>query len=644
MNRTLNILKCLLLMVVVGALIVPGAVAVSPFNDTLTNYGAGQVSQHKISFNLTANLPAGGTINIGFDPGFNISAFTNDTVVNGIDGTYTWSKEPNTIVIRRTSGASTPALTVIEFTLGNITNPSTIGSKSIEVATRTGLGTIIELFTTTVPITAGPAAQFTLNQINNQVAGTSFTVTVTAKDEFGNIDTTFINNTAILTSTIGSIEPHIMNGWSNGVWTNDSEVIKKTGTGTITATSGSITKTSNQFTVNPGVVDSIVIDNIASPKYDELPFTVTARAYDRNKNLNTTYDGTVTILALQSGDIRPITASNLTPQKFVAGVLSVTVKVDVTDTAVPQPTYYGVGLKIQNPIRVFNTSNLFNVSELPVDLVNSTVVAYPPVVPEDGTSTSTITVTVKNSITYEVIPGVTVSVASDRGDVDAIAPATNNTDSTGMARFTIRSSTKGTANITATVKSTKVIIQKATVYFGYDNMLHLSKDWNLVSVPRQLANSALSALGTTKVDRIYYYDAGNKNWTYALYNRTSGTWSGTLTAIDDGKGYWMFASEVANVPITIKTLDPLQTPPEYALKAGWNLIGYTSLNLKPSMWLYSYLSPLTNPVSGERIWDSAYEWTGSGFNSWYYDDFETVSITRGYWVHLNSDGKLVPLS
>lgn len=644
-----SIMKCMLLLIV-AALIVPSATAILGLGDSLTNTGAGQVSRHVINFQLEQNLPGDGKIEIGFDSGFNISRFTNDTAVSGIDGTYTWSKDANRIIITRTSGSIIAPMTSISFTLGNITNPSTLGDKSIEVVTKTALGTQIEIGTTIVTIVAGPATKFTIGTVGTQVAGEPFTVTVTALDQFDNIDTTFLNNSAVLSINIGfPINPYIMDdanstGWINGIWTGNNEKINKTGAVTIKATSGIITGESNEFKVNPARLGSIFIFQVQD-RYDELPFEVKARAFDVFGNIKDDYNGNDTLSIVPNDtDGRPI---SIAPQyaQFAGGNYLSTVKVDVLDTNVPQPTYYDARLKIRNATADIERNSIrFNVTELPVDPVNSTVTAYPPTVPEDGVSTSNITVTVVNRATQGIIPGATVSVTSSRGAaIDTIVALNAVTDSEGKARFAVRSATMGTANFTATVKGV-TLNQKATVFFGYDNRLHLAKDWNLVSVPRQLKNSAISALNTTKIDSIFYYDRATKTWKFALYNRVNRTWNGTLTTIDDGKGYWMLASAPDDVPIDVQPIDPGQVPPEYPLKAGWNLIGYTSIELKHSEPIYEYLSSLNYP-SGYPIWVSLYEWTGSGYHvekSCCFDWRSKVSITRGYWIYLTDDATLVP--
>lgn len=643
--RTLNIL---LLMVMAGALIAPSAMAATLYpGDDLSDDVAGNVSTHEIGFWLDSALPADGKIKTGFNPGFDTSLFTNDSevYVSGVplDGTYTWTRDSGTneIIITRTSGAEVWS-GYISFTLGNITNPSTSGGKGISVRTTTSTDIPVDIGTTTVTIVPRWATQFTLGTTGNQVAGEQFTVTVTAKDQFGNVNTGFVNDTAVLSSTIGSIEPHIMSGWVNGVWTG-SEVITKTGTGTITATSGSITGTSNTFTVAPAALGSFVIATIPN-QFDELAFTVTAQARDTQGNNKTDYNAVnnLTVTEGSPGTVTMVSPSPATVQ-FVNGVYSGQVTLNVTPNPTPDSLQTGVKLTITNvTLDISKTSNGFSIS-LPVDLKNSTVIANPAIVIEDGSSTSTITVTVKNGINQGVIPGASVVLKSDRASwMDSIVPASNITDSNGKATFSIKSSYPGKANITATVWGT-VLEQKPVVTFGFDELLHLAKDWNLVSVPRQLNNSAISALGTTKVDRIYTYDAEKKNWKYALYDRTSGTWNGTLTAIDDGKGYWMFASAATDVPAVLKSIDPLQLPPTYQLKAGWNMIGYTSMQLKLYTDVWHYFYPDLFYQSDSPIWVSAYDWTGSGFDQatpWR-DSFDIVR-TRGYWIYLKDDATLVP--
>ena len=94
----------------------------------------------------------------------------------------------------------------------------------------------------------------------------------------------------------------------------------------------------------------------------------------------------------------------------------------------------------------------------------SIVEADPVSVVADGITTSTITVTVKNT-SDNAMSGKTVTVSSDRGTTtDTIATITGTTGSDGKATFSIKSSTVSDAVISATASGT-AITDTATVTF-----------------------------------------------------------------------------------------------------------------------------------------------------------------------------------
>lgn len=650
-----SMMKWMLLLVMVGSFAMPSATAIANLVIGLDNYGAGEIANQTFKFVLQQNLPADGKIKIVYPEGFNIqSAHKNasNPYLNYSSGYEAYNliiDAPNRTLIIHRNGADSAISKGEEvwLYLDNIKNPNMIGSKTITVYTTLNNDVFVETGSAKVAIIAGPATHLTFETIADpQVAGKAFPITVKALDQFGNIDTGY-SLTDSLNSSIGTISP------------NTIDIISGTGTVGITLTSAgrlvnikaidpvnaAINGTSNNFAVKPAALDSIELADI-SDQFDELAFTVTAQAKDVYGNIKTDYNA-INNLTVNPGVPGTVTIVSPVPAtvQFVNGTFSGHVMLNVTPNPTPNALQKGVNLTITNvTLDISGTSNEFNIS-LPVDLKNSTVVAVPMTVIEDNKSTSTITVTVKNGINQQNISGATVVLTSDRGNKDTIKPSSNTTDSNGQAIFSISSSNSGKANITAKVWGTE-LEQKPVVTFGFDELLHLVKDWNLVSVPRQLANRDISALGATNVDRIYYYDAGKQNWTYAIYNRTSGTWSGTLTGIDDGKGYWMFASAAGNVPVSLKSIDPMQVPPAYPIKAGWNLIGYTSMQLKLSSEIYDYFYPdlyYSTLSTFSPKWVAVYEWTGSGFDqATPQGGFEEVMRTRGYWVYLKDDATLVP--
>ncbi|MCH7228854.1 invasin domain 3-containing protein [Haloferula sp. A504] len=103
----------------------------------------------------------------------------------------------------------------------------------------------------------------------------------------------------------------------------------------------------------------------------------------------------------------------------------------------------------------------------PVDAAKSTVAASPPAVLADGTSTSTITVTLKDASDAPVAgEGVTLAKTSGPGTPTISPSSTLTTNGVGVATFTVSSSTVGTNVFTATsVTDSVVVTQNASVDF-----------------------------------------------------------------------------------------------------------------------------------------------------------------------------------
>ena len=97
---------------------------------------------------------------------------------------------------------------------------------------------------------------------------------------------------------------------------------------------------------------------------------------------------------------------------------------------------------------------------------SSTVAAIPITVGNDGVSTATITVTLKDS-SNNPAAGKTVTLASSRGATDTILPASGISDTNGAVTFTVKSTTAGSAIFTATDATDGIVIaQTATVTFA----------------------------------------------------------------------------------------------------------------------------------------------------------------------------------
>ena len=102
----------------------------------------------------------------------------------------------------------------------------------------------------------------------------------------------------------------------------------------------------------------------------------------------------------------------------------------------------------------------------PVTAAQSTVVAVPTSVPADGTTTSTITVTLKD-LNSNPVAGKTVTLAKTSGPgTPTISAASGVSSALGVVTFTVKSTTAGADVFTATdTTDTVVITQTATVTF-----------------------------------------------------------------------------------------------------------------------------------------------------------------------------------
>jgi flagellin-like protein len=196
----------------------------------------------------------------------------------------------------------------------------------------------------------GALASFTFGSIGStQTAGTAFPVTVTAYDQYLNVETSY-PGTAAFSDQTGTLA--ISGSWSAGVWTGTMTVTKASTTlDYITATDSTSTPvvigTSTDFTVNPGPLASFIISPIGTLQHDTVAFSVTTTAYDQYGNVATGYTATSATLSDLTGTITPTSAP------FTAGVS--TVSVNITSP------YQNDVITVTAASGIYAKSNSFNV-------------------------------------------------------------------------------------------------------------------------------------------------------------------------------------------------------------------------------------------------------------------------------------------
>ncbi|HEU4841595.1 MAG TPA: invasin domain 3-containing protein, partial [Ilumatobacteraceae bacterium] len=315
--------------------------------------------------------------------------------------------------------------------------------KSTSGGTLTSVGTSPD-----VTIAPGSLSDFLVEAagggaIGSQTAGSSFSIRVTARDAFGNTVTGFngAGNTVDLTST-GTLSAGggATGTFTNGVLASHNVTITSSGSRTLTATrtSGGVqTGTSSAFTVAPTAAVSL---DVAAPGSATagIPFSVDVTARDTYGNVASGYLGTVAFsgggtgaqlpgnYSFAGGDAGAKTFSGVELRQ--AGSRTVT----VTDTVTGSIT----------------GNDSVTVAPGAASLSVSTVSAAPTSIAANGSSTSTVTLRLKDAFGNDLPAGdgATYAFSTDRGSVGA---ATDNGDGTYSATLT-SSTSAGTATVSAT--------------------------------------------------------------------------------------------------------------------------------------------------------------------------------------------------
>ncbi len=137
----------------------------------------------------------------------------------------------------------------------------------------------------------------------------------------------------------------------------------------------------------------------------------------------------------------------------------------VTDTAVESVTYTADYDSGGDNFHQINQTAVVTFTAVPTPAETSTVIAAPSTVPADGTTASTVTVTLKDS-SSNPISGDHVSLTANSGTHSAITPASVATNGSGVATFSVTDTTAEVVTYTASSDSYGPINQTAQVTFA----------------------------------------------------------------------------------------------------------------------------------------------------------------------------------
>ena len=169
--------------------------------------------------------------------------------------------------------------------------------------------------------------------------------------------------------------------------------------------------------------------------------------------------------------------------------------------------------------------------------------------------------------------------------------------------------------------------------------IYLGPGWNLISPPLipedEDIDTVLKPVIPT-VTEVWTYDASRGTWLWAeviVDARGRTRVIGSLRTIEDGKAYWIKASDEEFLPIEGYVVKPMETPPTYPVYEGWNLIGYKGVEpMKVKDYLGDVLSSTVMIVGYDP-------YSGMFYNLSPEDE---LIPGYGYWLYVTEDEVIVP--
>jgi enterochelin esterase-like enzyme len=157
--------------------------------------------------------------------------------------------------------------------------------------------------------------------------------------------------------------------------------------------------------------------------------------------------------------------------------------------------------------------------------------------------------------------------------------------------------------------------------------ISLLKGWNLISTPVPTGSTSIDTLipATSKIDAVYSYAPSSGSYLAYLPGETGNT----LTRLDVGKGYWVYAREATMLSID-GTFATRATP----LEAGWNMAGYASTTSHA-------ITDAVKSISGKYEAIYMFEAEGQEYLSHTpggESQFNEFIPGHGYWIYMNSSG------
>jgi hypothetical protein len=370
------------------------------------------------------------------------SSLTSTAVSTGTSPyTYQW--------LQRAPGGIYVAVGSNSVSFSFVTSGDTVtGSWSFILQVTDIMGAAVNSSAVSVTLNTAPLDHFVFSSVGVQTAGTSFSITITAKDAFNHTLTNYSGTNTLNVST-GTISPTSTGAFSSGVWT-DSVVITGAGSGIWLSTFGSgMSGTSGSFTVNPGALDHFTFNTISSAQTAGSPFSITVTAKDAFNNTITGYTGAPS-LSYSAGSISPSAMDAL-----VSGVGSTSVTVTAAGSSVTITANDGTYTGTSNSFTVKNTPTPTPTpTTTPTQTSATTPTPKPTATSTPTTTTSPTPTSSATTVSAKTASGATVYLAISgnitSSQVSNVTIATNQSATSTTVSFTVtgESGTTGFSNVT----------------------------------------------------------------------------------------------------------------------------------------------------------------------------------------------------
>lgn len=290
---------------------------------------AGRTSAYYFAFTTSdagngtvIGLPGDGKIRLTFPADFTITSvsFASSQNSNMTGGIQVLSKVGNEVTLQRdgTGNAVSGAIRVM-VGVAMVGNPATAQIATVTVETTTAADELIDSgVSAAFSISAGEVDHFDLAAVGNQTAGSNFSISISARDEEGNLVTSF-TGTANLMDLTGTLSATSTSNFNSGQWTGQLSISEARTNNRLTVTSIGKSGESNTFNVEPAGLDHFSFTTITSPQVAGTQFSITIIAQDAFDNQVTSFAGRAN-LSEATGTLDPATSGNFSSGSWTGSV------------------------------------------------------------------------------------------------------------------------------------------------------------------------------------------------------------------------------------------------------------------------------------------------------------------------------------